>query len=201
MERFYLRKDFILLLFILLSAFVTGYSYNSILTNEEAAVAAWGDVEAAYQRRADLIPNLVEVVKAYAAHEKETLKAVTEARNRVGRLPGGGDVISDPMSLGRFSEAQGDLGAALSRLIVVVENYPDLRADQNFRSLQYQLEGAENRINVARLRYNDAVRVFNTSIRKFPNNLTNKYLLGLKRKEPFIAEVGAEKAATVAMFE
>lgn len=176
---------------------LSGCGYNKIQQNDEAVIAAWGNVEAAYQRRADLIPNLVEVVKGYAAHEKDTLIAVTEARAKVGKLQIGSDVVNNPKALAQFQQAQGGLSSALSRLMVVVERYPDLKANQNFRDLQHQLEGTENRINVARVRFNDAVRVFNTSIRTFPNNLTNNFLLHLTRREPFKAEAGAEKAPKV----
>ena len=175
----------------------SGCGYNQIQQNEEAVIAAWGDVEASYQRRADLIPNLVETVKAYAAHEKETLTAVTEARAKVGQIKLGADVINNPQALAQFQAAQGGITSALSKLMVVAERYPDLKANQNFLDLQHQLEGTENRINVARVRYNDAVQVFNTSIRTFPNNLTNNLLLHLARKEPFKAEAGAEKAPQV----
>ena len=181
----------------LLLAGLTGCGYNTIQKNDEAVIAAWGDVEATYQRRADLIPNLVEVVKTYAAHEKETLTAVTEARAQVGKLKIGSDLINNPEAMANFQAAQGSLSSALSRLMVVVERYPDLKANQNFLDLQHQLEGTENRINVARVRYNDAVRLFNTSIRTFPNNLTNRFLLQLPRREPFKAEAGAEKAPVV----
>jgi len=166
-------------------------------TNEEAVKAAWGDVEATYQRRNDLIPNLVEVVKGYASHEKETLTAVTEARAKVGTIQMSKDMLNDPQALARFQSAQGEMTSALSKLMVVVEKYPDLKANQNFQDLQHQLEGTENRINVARTRYNKAVEVFNSSIRIFPNSLTNSLLLHLKLKEPFKAEAGAEKAPRV----
>jgi LemA protein len=165
--------------------------------NEEAVKAAWGDVEASYQRRSDLIPNLVEVVKGYAKHERETLTAVTEARAKVGTLQMSKDLIDDPKAFAQFQEAQGAMSSALSRLMVVVERYPDLKANQSFQDLQHQLEGTENRINVARTRYNKAVEVFNTSLRIFPNSLTNSLLLHLKLKEPFKAEAGAEKAPKV----
>ena len=182
---------------ILIAVSLSGCGYNQIQQNEEAVIAAWGDVEAAYQRRADLIPNLVETVKAYAAHEQETLTAVTEARAKVGQMKLGADVINNPQALAQFQAAQGGITSALSRLMVVAERYPDLKANQNFLDLQHQLEGTENRINVARVRYNDAVQIFNTSIRTFPNNLTNSLLLKLERKEPFKAEAGAEKAPQV----
>jgi len=176
---------------------LSGCGYNQIQKNEEAVFAAWADVEATYQRRADLIPNLVETVKAYAAHEQETLTAVTNARASVGQVQIKAEDLGNPATLEKFQSAQGELSSALSRLLVVAERYPDLKANQNFRDLQHQLEGTENRINVARQRYNDAVRVFNSSIRTFPNNLTNKFLLQLERKEPFKADAGAEKAPQV----
>ncbi len=182
---------------LLLSFGVTGCGYNKIQQNDESVIAAWGNVEAAYQRRADLIPNLVEVVKAYAAHEKETLIAVTEARAKVGKLRVGSDIMNNPKAFSQFQAAQGGLSSALSRLMVVVERYPDLKANQNFMDLQHQLEGTENRINVARVRYNEAVRIFNTSIRTFPNNLTNRFLLQLPRREAFKAEAGAAQAPKV----
>jgi LemA protein len=174
-----------------------GCGYNTIQTNEEAVKAAWADVEAAYQRRNDLIPNLVEVVKAYAKQERETLTAVVEARAKVGSVQMTKDLLEDPEAFAKFQAAQGAMTSALSRLMVVVEKYPELKSNQNFLDLQHQLEGTENRINVARSRYNKAVEVFNSSIRTFPNNLTNKFLLHLKLKEPFKAEPGAEKAPTV----
>jgi len=191
------RRFFLLSLVLLFGFSLSGCGYNTIQQNDEGVIAAWGDVEASYQRRADLIPNLVEVVKGYAAHEKETLTAVTEARAKVGKMQIGSDILNNPQALAQFQQAQGGLSSALSRLMVVVERYPDLKANQNFLDLQHQLEGTENRINVARVRYNDAVRVFNTSIRTFPNNLTNRFLLQLPRREPFAAEAGAEKAPQV----
>ena len=175
----------------------SGCGYNIMQTNEEAVKAAWGDVEATYQRRNDLIPNLVEVVKGYASHEKETLTAVTEARAKVGTIKMSKDLLDDPQALAKFQSAQGEMSSALSKLMVVVEKYPDLKANQNFQDLQHQLEGTENRINVARTRYNKAVEIFNSSIRIFPNSLTNSLLLHLKLKEPFKAEAGAEKAPKV----
>lgn len=189
-----IRHFFILILFLV---FLPGCGYNEIQRNEEAVDAAWGDVEATYQRRADLIPNLVETVKAYAAHERETLQAVTEARARVGQVRLSAADLSDPAALERYQQAQGELSGALSRLLVVAEQYPDLKANQNFRDLQHQLEGTENRINVARQRYNETVQRFNSSIRTFPNNLTNRFLLQLERREPFRAQPGAEQAPQV----
>ena len=176
---------------------LSGCGYNEIQKNEEAVFAAWGDVEATYQRRADLIPNLVETVQAYASHERETLEAVTNARAQVGQMSISAKDLADPAMLEKFQAAQSQLSGALSRLMVVVERYPDLKASQNFSDLQNQLEGTENRINVARQRYNDTVQLFNTSIRTFPNSLTNNFLLKLERKEPFKAEAGAGAAPKV----
>ena len=192
-----MKKYLLFVLFAALLAGMWGCGYNKIQANEEAVKAAWGDVESAYQRRSDLIPNLVEVVKGYAAHEKETLTEITNARARVGSIQMSKDMLNDPQAFAQFQEAQASMSSALARLMVVVENYPDLKANQNFLDLQHQLEGTENRINVARSRYNQAVEAFNTSIRIFPNNLTNSLLLHLKLKEPFKAEAGAEKAPKV----
>ncbi|MCK5913519.1 MAG: LemA family protein [Desulfuromusa sp.] len=186
-----------LLLLLCTALFLNSCGYNSIQKNEEAVFSAWGDVEATYQRRADLIPNLVSTVKAYAAHEKETLMAVTNARSKVGQTQISADKLGDPAAMQQFQQAQGQLSGALSRLLVVVEKYPDLKASENFRDLQHQLEGTENRINVARQRYNAAVKTFNTSIRTFPNNLTNNFLLHLERKEVFKADAGAATAPKV----
>jgi LemA protein len=192
------RRNLLLFsLFFMLLPTLSGCGYNRIQENEEAVFAAWADVEATYQRRADLIPNLVETVRAYAAHEKETLQAVTEARSRVGQVQIGAEQLNDPATLARFQEAQESMSGALSRLLVVAERYPDLKANQNFRDLQHQLEGTENRINVARQRYNQAVMTFNSSIRSFPGNLTNKFMLKLERKAPFKAQPGAEQAPQV----
>jgi len=182
---------------MLLLALLSGCGYNTMQANEEAVTAAWGNVESSYQRRADLIPNLVEVVKGYAKHEADTLKAVTEARAKVGSMQVNKDVLNNPEGMKKFQQAQGELSGSLSRLMVVVEKYPDLKANQNFMDLQKQLEGTENRINVARERYNNAVQIFNTSIRTFPNSMTNSMLLHLQRKEPFKAEEGAKVAPKV----
>jgi len=190
-------KKLMYLIFSLMILMISGCGYNTMQANEETVKAAWGDVEASYQRRTDLIPNLVEVVKGYAKHEKETLMAVTEARAKVGSIQMSKDMINNPDAFAQFQQAQGAMSSALSRLMVVVEKYPDLKANQNFQDLQNQLEGTENRINVARVRYNKSVETFNTSIRVFPNSMTNSMLLHLKLKEPFKAEAGAEKAPQV----
>jgi LemA protein len=192
-----MKRIFLLLLICCGLSLLSGCGYNTMQASEEAVFAAWGDVEAAYQRRADLIPNLVEVVKGYAKHEADTLKAVTEARAKVGSIQVSKQLANDPQAFAKFQQAQGELTGALSRLMVVVEKYPDLKANQNFLDLQNQLEGTENRINVARVRYNKAVQEFNTGIRTFPNSLTNSLLLHLQRKEPFKAEEGAKVAPKV----
>jgi LemA protein len=171
--------------------------YNTLQQLEEAVFKAWGDVEANLQRRANLIPNLVEVVKGYATHEKDTLTAVVEARSKATAVKLSMEDLGKADAMQKLQQAQGELSSALSRLMVVVERYPDLKANQNFLDLQNQLEGTENRINVARQRFNQAVESFNSAIRKFPNNLTNNFLLHLQRKEYFKAEQGAQKAPQV----
>lgn len=182
---------------LMMFSLLSGCGYNTIQANDEAVAAAWGNVESAYQRRNDMIPNLVEIVKGYAKHEADTLKAVTEARAKVGSMQVTKEVLNDPASLNKFQQAQGELSGALSRLMVVAEKYPDLKANQNFLDLQKQLEGTENRINVARERYNKSVQIFNTSIRTFPNSVTNSLALHLQRKEPFKADEGARTAPKV----
>jgi LemA protein len=187
----------LLLLGIFILPVFSGCGYNTMQQNEEEVFAAWGNLEAALQRRADLIPNLVETVKAFAAHERETLEAVVEARAKATSVQLSPDALSNPQALANFQAAQGELGSALARLMVVVERYPDLKANQNFLALQHQLEGTENRINVARQRYNEAVKIFNFSIRKFPNSMTNSMLLDLERKEFFTADESAQKVPQV----
>ncbi len=171
--------------------------YNTMQQYEEAVFSAWGNVESNLQRRADLIPNLVETVKGYAAHERETLEAVINARAKATSVKISASDLSNPAVMQQLQAALGELSSALARLMVVVERYPDLKANQNFRDLQNQLEGTENRINVARQRYNQSVETFNFSIRKFPNSLTNKLLLHLDRKEYIKAEEGAARAPDV----
>lgn len=192
-----MKRTMLLMIGLMLTSLLSGCGYNSMQANEEAVIKAWGDVESTYQRRNDLIPNLVEVVKGYAKHEADTLKAVTEARASVGSMKVSNDVINDPAALAKFQQMQGQMSGALSRLMLVAEKYPDLKANQNFLDLQKQLEGTENRINVARERYNKTVQVFNTSIRTFPNSMTNSMMLHLKRKEPFKADEGAKVAPKV----
>ncbi len=176
---------------------ITGCGYNAMQAKEEEVFKAWGDVESNLQRRADLIPNLVATVKGYASHEQETLQAVIEARAKATSVQLSPGDLGSSQAMQQLQQAQGGLSSALARLMVVVERYPDLKANQNFMDLQNQLEGTENRINVARQRYNDAVQRFNTMIRKFPNSLTNSLMLHLERKEYFKAESGAEKAPEV----
>ena len=176
---------------------LTGCGYNSMQMQEEEVFAAWGNLEASLQRRSDLIPNLVETVKGAAGHEKETLQAVIEARSKATQTTLSPEMLSNKAALAKFQAAQGGLSSALSRLMVVVERYPDLKANQNYLGLQSQLEGTENRINVARQRYNNAVKAFNGSIRTFPNSLTNSVLLHLERKEFFQAAPGAKEVPKV----
>lgn len=176
---------------------LTGCGYNEMQTNDEAVKAAWGNVEATLQRRLDLIPNLVETVKGYASHEKDTLTAVTEARAKATQIKLTPETLADPKAMAAFQQAQGQMQSALSRLLAVAENYPQLKADQNFRDLQHQLEGTENRINVARQRYNEAVQVYNGSIRTFPNSMTNSLLLHLAPKEYYKADDAAQQAPKV----
>ncbi|UCH19776.1 MAG: LemA family protein [Deltaproteobacteria bacterium] len=193
-----MRKKLIPILLLSISA-ITLYAcgYNTMQRHEETVFKSWGDVESNLQRRADLIPNLVETVKGYAAHEKETLQAVIEARSKATSVKLSTRDLSNAEAMQRFRSAQGELSSALSRLMVIVERYPNLKANQNFLALQDQLEGTENRINVARQRYNQAVERFNYAIRKFPNSLTNSLLLNLERKEYFKAEEGTKEAPQV----
>lgn len=181
------------LLLVLAVAFgVTGCGYNDIQSADEATKSSWSEVLNQYQRRADLIPNLVNTVKGYAQQEKDVLTQVTEARSRVGQVrvdP------TDPASLKQFEAAQRDMGSALSRLLVVAENYPQLKSDQNFRELQAQLEGTENRITVARKRYIDTIQKYNVLVRQFPVNLT-AMAFGYSVKPQFTVE--NEKAISVA---
>ena len=171
---------------------VPGCGYNDIQGLDEETNAAWSEVLNQYQRRADLIPNLVNVVKGYAAHEKDTLTAVTQARAQVAGIKATPELLKDPAAFQKFQAMQGDLSSALARLMVVVEKYPDLKANENFRDLQSQLEGTENRITVARKRYIDKVAEYNKMVRFFPTNLTAKFLLHVDVKPNFT--VADEKA-------
>ena len=181
-----------LFLSLLLSVLLlSGCGYNQIQINDEQVNASWSEVLNQYKRRADLIPNLVQVVQGYAAHEKEVLTRVTEARANVAGMKVTPELVNDPEAMARFQKAQGELSGALSRLLVVAENYPQLKADQNFRDLQAQLEGTENRISLARNRYIEAVRTYNTTLRQFPQNLTAK-VFGLKQRPNFSVENEAQ---------
>jgi len=178
-------------LWIVLAALVTlslaGCGYNTFQSNDEQIKASWSEVLNQYQRRADLIPNLVNTVKGYAAHEKDVLLGVTNARAKVGGMQATPDLINNPEAFAKFQAAQGELSGALSRLLVVAENYPQLKADASFRDLQAQLEGTENRITVARNRYIKAVQEYNITVRSFPSNLT-AMALGYKIKPNFTVE-------------
>lgn len=168
----------------LVSTLLGGCGYNQIQVNDEQVKSAWSEVLNQYKRRADLIPNLVNVVQGYASHEREVLTQVTEARSRVGSIQVTPELLNDPEALVKFQQAQGQLTSALSRLLVVAESYPNLKADANFRDLQAQLEGTENRITVARGRYVKAVETYNVGVRTFPNNLT-AMMFGYKPKANF----------------
>jgi len=171
----------------MLTLLLSGCGYNTFQTNDEQIKASWAEVLNQYQRRADLIPNLVNTVKGYAGHEKEVLLGVTEARAKVGGIQATPELINDPQAFAKFQAAQGELTSALSRLLVVTENYPQLKADQNFRDLQAQLEGTENRVTVARNRYIKAVQEYNIAVRSFPSNLT-AMLFGYTVKPSFTVE-------------
>lgn len=175
------------LLGILILLTLSGCGYNTLQVNDEQVKAAWSEVLNQYQRRADLVPNLVNVVKGYAAHEQAVLTEVTEARARVGSIQVTPELLNDEQAFARFQQAQGQLTTALSRLLAVAENYPQLKADGLFRDLQAQLEGTENRIAVARNRYIKAVQDYNVTVRSFPSNLTAK-LFGFTTKANFSVE-------------
>ena len=166
---------------------LSGCGYNTLQTTDEQINASWSEVVNQYQRRADLVPNLVNVVKGYAAHEQEVFIQVTEARAKVGQIQATADLVNDEQAFNRFQAAQGELSGALSRLLLVAENYPQLKADGLFRDLQAQLEGTENRISVARGRYIKAVQDYNVTVRQFPSNLT-AMLFGFKVKPNFTVE-------------
>ena len=166
---------------------LSGCGYNAFQSLDEEAKASWSEVLNQYQRRADLVPNLVNVVKGYAEHEKEVLTDVANARSKVGSMQITPELLNDPEAFARFQAAQGQMTSALSRLMAVAENYPNLKADQGFRDLQAQLEGTENRITVARNRYIATIKEYNVSVRSFPNNLT-AMMFGYKTKPSFTVE-------------
>ena len=166
---------------------LSGCGYNTLQTTDEQVKSGWSEVLNQYQRRADLVPNLVETVKAFAAQEREVLTRVTEARSRVGAIQATPELVENPEAFAKFQAAQSELTGALSRLLVVVENYPQLKSDANFRDLQAQLEGTENRIAVARNRYIKAVQDYNVTVRSFPSNLT-AMMFGFKTKPNFTVD-------------
>ena len=175
---------------------LSGCGYNTLQVKDEAVTAAWSEVQNQYQRRADLVPNLVNVVKGYAKHEEQVLTEVTQARANVAGLKVDKEVLEDPALFQKYQEAQAQMTGALSRLIAVSENYPDLKANEQFRDLQVQLEGTENRIAVARNRYISTVQDFNSYSRQFPQVMTAK-VIGMDTKPNFSADQSAQKAPTV----
>lgn len=182
-----MQKIFLKLLVVLLVLNLTGCGYNAFQSLDEEAKASWSEVLNQYQRRADLVPNLVNVVKGYAAHEKEVLTEVSNARSKVGSIQVTPELLNDPEAFAKFQAAQGQMTSALSRLMAIAENYPNLKADQGFRDLQAQLEGTENRITVARNRYIETIKNYNVAVRSFPQNLT-AMMFGYKTKPSFTVQ-------------
>lgn len=182
-----MRKLLMTLAILATSLSLTGCGYNTLQVQDETIKAGWSEVLNQYQRRADLVPNLVNTVKGYAAHEAKVLTEVTAARARVGQIAATPELVNDPAAMEKFQAAQGELSGALSRLLVVTENYPQLKADAGFRDLQAQLEGTENRITVARNRYIETVKDYNITVRSFPTNLT-AMMFGHKAKANFTVE-------------
>ena len=182
-----LRIALITLIAIVSLGTLSGCGYNTLQSQDEEIKAQWSEVLNQYQRRADLVPNLVNTVKGYAAHEREVFTQVTEARSKVGQIAATPELVNDEAAFAKFQAAQGELSSALSRLLLVAENYPQLKADTLFRDLQAQLEGTENRITVARNRYIQAVKEYNVTVRQFPSNLT-AMMFGHKVKANFTVE-------------
>lgn len=191
-----LMKKTLLMLALSSSLTLSGCGYNTLQVKDEAVTAAWSEVQNQYQRRADLVPNLVNVVKGYAAHEEQVLTEVTQARANVAGLKVDREVLEDPELFQRYQEAQAQMTSALSRLLAVTENYPDLKANEQFRDLQVQLEGTENRIAVARNRYITTVQDFNSYARQFPQVMTAK-VIGMDTKPNFSADQNAQTAPIV----
>jgi LemA protein len=192
----FMKKTWIIIIAVIAVIAVYGVSsYNSMVSQEEAVGTAWSNVENQYQRRADLIPNLVNTVKGYAAHEKETFDAVVSARAKATQTTVSIDDLT-PEKMEAYQRAQGEVGSALSRLLAVTENYPELKANENFQTLQAQLEGTENRISVERRNFNDVAREYNTSIRRFPKNIFAG-MFGFEKRPYFEAQEGTEKAPEV----
>ena len=191
-----MKKSTLIILAIVAVVVVWAFSgYNGLVSKEEGVNQAWANVESAYQRRSDLIPNLVNTVKGYAEHESETLQAVTDARAKATSL-NIDPATATPEQVAAYMEAQQGVGSALGRLIAVSESYPELKANENFRDLQAQLEGTENRIKVERDRYNEAVKTFNVQIRRFPTNILAS-MFGFEKRSMFEAQEGAEVAPVV----
>lgn len=182
-----MRNSLILTVTLLFTALLSGCGYNTFQSGDEQIRASWAEVLNQYQRRADLVPNLVNTVKAYAAHEREVLTQVTEARSRVGSIQATPELINNEQAFQKFIAVQGEMTSALARLLAVAENYPNLKADAGFRDLQAQLEGTENRIAVARNRYIQAVQNYNVTVRSFPTNLT-AMIFGYETKPSFTVE-------------
>ncbi len=191
-----MKKSTIIVIAVIAILVIAGItSYNGLVSKQETVGSAWSNVENQYQRRSDLIPNLVNTVKGYATHEKETFQSVTEARARATQMNVDVNDLT-PEKLQAYQKAQGEVGSALGRLLAISENYPDLKANENFKELQAQLEGTENRISVERRNFNEAARVYNTSIRKFPLNIFAA-VFGFDKRPYFEAEEGTEKAPEV----
>ena len=193
-----MKKTWIIITVILVIAIAVVYSissYNSLVSQEESVSTAWSNVENQYQRRADLIPNLVNTVKGYAAHEKETLDAVVSARSKATQAQISIDDLT-PEKLQAYQRAQGEIGVALGRLLAITENYPDLKANENFQALQAQLEGTENRISVERRKFNETAKAYNTNIRRFPKNIIAG-LFGFEKRPYFEDSEGTETAPEV----
>lgn len=190
------NKIIIVLFLIVASSNFYGCGYNKLVSMEEGVNSSWSQVENQYQRRADLIPNLVSTVQGSADFEKSTLTEVTDARSKVGQMKLSAEDLSDPQKFQAFQQAQDQLSSALSRLLVVSENYPTLKSNENFLQLQSQLEGTENRISVERRRYNETVQSYNSEVRSFPTLISAK-IFGFKEKEYFKSVAGSEKAPDV----